>query len=445
MRHHHLDISELHQDAFRKNALGKVKLYGKGDSPPAPDYEAQAKAEAAGNLEAMRVATKANRVNQYTPWGSLEYYNPTGTLNKSAYDAAMANYNRALQQANSGQSAPTGSQNVIRYTDDKTDKVAWRTDGPITGADGKPLVMPKESDFMQGYDPDAWAQRVTLAPEAQAALDQQLALNRKYGEVANIGFDRVRGIFERPELDLSQLPERAIGVGQTAQQAIMSRLQPQLAQQEEQLAARLANQGIGLGSDAYGNSMRYQNQRRNDLELQAALQGIALDQQNRASALQEQAYIQDRPLNLINALRSGNQVNMPQFQQFALQQATQGPDYMGAADKQYAANIEQANAQAAQGSGLGSVIGGLGGFFLGGPAGAAVGSQVGSGLFSDERLKTDIKKIGEHEELGVGIYSYKYKWGGPTMIGVMAQELEKVKPEAVFEVDGFKAVDYGRL
>lgn len=43
--------------------------------PPAPDYTGAAQATAAGNVDAARYATKANRVNQYTPYGSQTYTN----------------------------------------------------------------------------------------------------------------------------------------------------------------------------------------------------------------------------------------------------------------------------------------------------------------------------------------------------------------------------------
>ncbi len=47
---------------------------GKDSSPPpAPDYTGAAQATAAGNVEAARYATKANRVSQYTPYGSQTY------------------------------------------------------------------------------------------------------------------------------------------------------------------------------------------------------------------------------------------------------------------------------------------------------------------------------------------------------------------------------------
>jgi len=248
-------------------------------------------------------------------------------------------------------------------------------------------IAPRLEDFME-YDPDSgWEQTVELTPEAQAALDQQLALNRKYGEVANLGFDRVRSIFENPELDVGALPKRAIDVGQTAQEALLARLNPQLQSQEEATRQRLANTGIGLGSDAFSREMAIQGQQANDLRLQAALQGINLDQANRASALQEQAYLQDRPLNLINALRSGNQVQAPQFQQFAQQATTQGPDMLGAAQMGYNAQgaaqmgynaqMNAYNADQAAGSGMMGGLFGLGMGLAGLPV-AGGGSLLGN-------------------------------------------------------------------
>ncbi len=41
--------------------------------PPAPDYTGAAKATAEGNIEAAQTATRANRVNQYSPYGSSTY------------------------------------------------------------------------------------------------------------------------------------------------------------------------------------------------------------------------------------------------------------------------------------------------------------------------------------------------------------------------------------
>jgi hypothetical protein len=67
-------------------------------------------------------------------------------------------------------------------------------------------------------------------------------------------------------------------------------------------------------------------------------------------------------------------------------------------------------------------------------------------FFSDERLKTDIKPVGKLDN-GLPIYSYHYI-GDPkkTHIGVIAQEAQKLKPEAVAQhQSGFLTVNYDKL
>jgi hypothetical protein len=68
-------------------------------------------------------------------------------------------------------------------------------------------------------------------------------------------------------------------------------------------------------------------------------------------------------LDLINSLRSGSQVQNPQFNSYAQQASTQGADLMGAAQNQYGANLDVANAANARQN---QIIGGL--FSLGGAA-----------------------------------------------------------------------------
>jgi hypothetical protein len=63
---------------------------------------------------------------------------------------------------------------------------------------------------------------------------------------------------------------------------------------------------------------------------------------------------------------------------------------------------------------------------------------------SDRRLKMNIHRIGTHR-LGIGIYEYDYVWGEHA-IGVMADEVKLVKPEAVIRgQDGYDSVDYSKL
>ncbi len=78
----------------------------------------------------------------------------------------------------------------------------------------------------------------------------------------------------------------------------------------------------------------------------------------------------------------------------------------------------------------------------------------GSGVMampqSDERLKTNIKKVGEHEA-GFGLYFFDFKpefqrFGAGRQFGVMAQEVEQVMPNAVrIGEDGYRQVNYALL
>ena len=76
---------------------------------------------------------------------------------------------------------------------------------------------------------------------------------------------------------------------------------------------------------------------------------------------------------------------------------------------------------------------------------SAVGILGTIASISDGRLKENIERVGTLKGLGIGLYKYNFPWSPKTEIGVMAQEVEKVKPEAVVEVGGVKAVDYGKL
>jgi hypothetical protein len=226
-----------------------------------------------------------------------------------------------------------------------------------------------------------WTQTESLSPQAQDTVNRQIDLSNQYAQIAGTGLEKARGTLENPNLDVSQLPARAINVGQTAQDAIMSRLDPRFSQQEDQLRTRLANQGITLGSEAYGREMSQFGQNRNDAMMQAALQGINLDQANRGAALQEQAYLQDRPLNLINALRTGAQVQNPQFQQFANQATTAGPDMLGAAQANYGAQMDAYNADQAQSGGMLGGLFGIGMGLAGMPGAGGSILQGAKGLF----------------------------------------------------------------
>ena len=69
----------------------------------------------------------------------------------------------------------------------------------------------------------------------------------------------------------------------------------------------------------------------------------------------------------------------------------------------------------------------------------------GGGRRSDLRLKHDIVLLG-HLDDGLGFYRFTYNGGHQAYVGVMAQEVQKILPEAVVRgPDGYLRVDYDKL
>jgi hypothetical protein len=318
-------------------------------------------------------------------------------------------------------------------------------------------------------------------------------------------------------LDTSNVAAMPINAGMSAQNAIMARLEPQMARQRVSTETQLINQGLRPGSEAYNNAATLLGQQENDQRTQAVLQGLGLDmsanaqgygqaltsgqfgnqaqaqnfgqgniqqgifnaaqaqnfgqgttaqntanqavgqnytqnfnttaqnnaaqQQQFAQNMQKAAFenqarqqalaeaIQQRqmPLNEISALMSGSQINNPQFQAYQGANIAAAPiaqtmqNAYNAQQNAYNQNVATQNANTAGLFSLGS---------------AAIG-------LSDRRLKTNIKRIGTHK-LGVGIYEYDIM--GKHDVGVMAQEVINVLPEAIhIHPSGYMMVDYGRL
>ena len=65
---------------------------------------------------------------------------------------------------------------------------------------------------------------------------------------------------------------------------------------------------------------------------------------------------------------------------------------------------------------------------------------------SDVRLKRDITLVG-HLDDGLGLYQYRYLWSDTVYVGVMAQEVALIHPDAVVRgaLDNYLRVDYSRL
>ena len=297
----------------------------------------------------------------------------------------------------------------------------------------------------------------TLTPEAQRALTAQQNLQANLATLGGQSYGTAFDVMSKPfdytgrvqtSLDTSGVAKMPVNAGTTGQEAIMSRLEPSLAKNRVSTETQLINQGLRPGSEAYDNAIKLLGQQETDQRTQAALQGINLDMSantqgfNQAlqggqfgNTAQQQALAQaitqrQLPLNEINALMSGSQIQNPTFSPYSGSNIAP-PPIANATAQQGAFDQNTYNQQ------MGSYNQNLAGLY----------SLAGAGAYgaakSDRRLKSNISRIGTHK-LGIGIYEYDIE--GRHEIGVMAQEVEQVMPEAVIHhPDGYMMVQYGRI
>ena len=225
----------------------------------------------------------------------------------------------------------------------------------------------------------------SLTPVGQQDLENQQQVQLGESQLAQQGLSTAQNLMSQPfqyngpaiqtGINQSGVAPAAINPGQTAYQAQMALLQPQITQSQNALNQQLQNQGIPLGSTAYNNAQLAQGQQTAALEDNAAVNGVnlqqAANQQGYGQAVNnaqfgntaaQQAYAQqlglyNQPLNEITALMSGSQIQAPQFQQYT------GGGSIGAAPIA-AATASQGNYNTAlynsQMQGLGGLFGGLG-------------------------------------------------------------------------------------
>lgn len=200
-----------------------------------------------------------------------------------------------------------------------------------------------------------WSSNINLDPQAKATLDSQLAASRNMGDLTG---KYSAAVDQQGPMDLSSVQkiEDQSYANQTA------RLDPQWKQNDQVQASTLANQGITQGSEAYDNAMRTYGQTKNDAYTQARQAAISTAPQT--YQLAQSAY--DQPLNRLNAIRTGAQIQNPQFQGTPGAGYTPGPDLLGAANAQngynmglYNSGVGQANSANAGAAQLGSAALGM--------------------------------------------------------------------------------------
>lgn len=435
---------------------------GKKSGAPAPDYTAAANAQAAASKENTTQQTWANRPDQYSPFGSETWsasqvvdpatgqpvtkWSQTTSLDptlQNALDSQMA-----LQQ---GRSDLAGSMlgriqgdfaNPLDYSGfQQLGGVAQGGNNAAFSYGGQGVQGGLDFGGVQGLSTaaDARQRAEQAAYQSQASrLDPRFETQQRKLEtdLANRGisrnsqaYTRAMEDFERGKTDAYQQAQLgAIGVGgQEAQRNYgmdLSTRQQQVGElgQQGAFANQAQAQMFGQALQGYGTGLQGQAQNFSQ-QMQMNNYQNQLRQQQIAEALQQRGM----GLNEMNALLSGQQVSNPQFANFSNAGVSETPNLMGAAQNQY--NAAQ-NQQSSRNAFLGNILGGA--------------SDLAGMYFSDRRVKRDIRRIGTHAR-GFGLYEFRYIGERGRRVGVLAQEVRRVMPEAVASNCGVLMVDYSQL
>lgn len=405
-------------------------------APAAPDYAGAAQAQADSSKEVTEQQTWANRPTINTPFGqqtwdvtpqwdpaSGQYLN-TWTQNTNLTDASQ----QALDsQMNIAQGRSNLAESLLgRAQSEYGDTMDWSQFDQLAGTPTNPnLQMGLDTNGLQGvdssgkYQKDAndaiynqWADRA----EPQNTRDTDALRTQLYNSGLKEGdaaYDTEMKKLQQNQGDARQQAQYQATIGSGAEAERMLGMDASTrAQQfgERQAGGTFANSAAqqALGNQYQGAN--YQN---------------SLRQQQIAEQMQKRGF----SLNEINAILSGQQVGMPNMPNFNTAQRSEGTQNLSAAQMtgQHDLDVFNAQQQATQGT-------------LSGLAGGAM-------MFSDRRLKKHIVKL-NIDDNGLQKYNFSYIWEKtetPDHIGYMADEVEKLYPDAVVEMHGYKVVDYARI
>lgn len=352
-----------------------------GKAPKAPDYSALAQQQADLNKQAAEQQTAANRPNQYDAFGN------SVTWNRSVDQNQLAQATRA-------------------YQDYVNSEEGWNASSPD-----------KLNSLRQAvYDAEAgtgWEQHQTLSPEIKAIWDKYISDSgsamSSYGDKLNSFLSNysspeqynpeMMGKFTQRELKEFD-PNSGKAVADALYGSVMDRGRVEQGRETDRLNTQLRQQGLVPGSEAYNRAMQNLMTSQNDANLLAGQnatlagaqeardqyssylmgqgQGFNQDlssfganngatQQNNQNRFQAMQYNRNQPLQELAGLAgiAGGQPYSPSYPNYSGATGYQPADLVGAANAQYSAAMNSANAGNSKKGGLLGAGASLGGSYLG--------------------------------------------------------------------------------
>jgi len=236
-------------------------------------------------------------------------------------------------------------------------------------------------------------------------------------------------------------PTSGVAAGQSNANAVMTAAaQAQAQNQTRQAAREIGLQKLSNVYNAYAG-FPGQGNAATSLALNASGQGTAAGQASVGNAASGQANVGN--VGNISGFNMNNQFGMGNAYNTAANSNMAGWGSIGNLGVQkYQADVgaykAQQEAESSSSAGFGNLLG------------TAIGTYAKFGG-SDIQIKQNITQIGRLDN-GLPLYSFEYKpqfqdeCGHGFRIGVMAQDVEKVIPDAVsVHANGYKMVDYGKV
>jgi hypothetical protein len=279
-----------------------------------------------------------------------------------------------------------------------------------------------------GVDPATgapkYSQSTTLSPELQQLLNSQVGAQTGLSSAITGSLGNLpTSPFDPSDINTDKIRDASYSMR-------VAQMEPQWDKAWKDLEGRLSDRGLPMGSeisnDQYGEFNDARNNSLSQISRQAELDASNDYQRQFGNALT----IHNQPLQQLQGLMGmSSPVSNPSFNSYPTASA-QAPDVGQNVWNAYNADVQRSQNQQ---SGL---MGGLLGL---GKLGV---SAYSAGMFSDRRLKRDIKRIGAMPS-GLPVYQFRYVWGDDIQTGVMAQEAIELFPEAVsMDASGFWKVRY---
>jgi hypothetical protein len=410
-------------------------------------------------LQGISLDTAANQqgfnqalaAGQYGNTGTQQNFGNALAAQQAQNAAQGQGFNQQLQSGQFGNQAQLASFGVNLQNQQAGNQAIAQNYGQGLGAQqlqnqavaqnfGQGMTASNAANAAVQQNQNAALQKQAAANQAQAQQYGQAQGNAQFANQAQLArFGANLQNQQAYNAAIGQNYQQGMGTQAAQNQAAAQNFGQNVTNQQLANAAAAQNYQQGMNTQAAQNQALLQNQNiasqqqqlNNAAQLQQYNQNLGQGQFSNQAALQElqkQLTLRNQPLNEITGLMSGSQLQMPQFQGYNPTNIAPAPIFAGA-QAQGAANMQNYGIQQ---SGANATTSGL--FNL---AAAALP------MFSDRKLKSNIKRIGTHK-LGIGLYEYDI-FGGRQQ-GVMADEVEKVMPEAVLmHPSGYKMVNYGLL